>query len=606
MVTLPTSNDTNLNQLLSEVANGKMQLPEFQRDWTWDDGRVRGLIASLTQGYPMGAIMRLAYGNPDIRFKYRTIEGVGACDADPEFLILDGQQRMTSIYQAVYSKSPVRTRTDKGKEIERYYYLDIRKCLDEGEDRVDAVVAVPADRKLKENFDRDVVLDLSTREREIEEMKFPVNLFFDDTEKMTWTVAFMTRYARDAEAAKLFTTFNEEVLSVVTSYKLPVITLDKSTPRVAVCKVFENVNTGGVPLTVFELVTAMFATREFDLRKDWAECRRRIVGKSAEFKTDLLEGIDETAFLTAITLYSSYVRKRESGTGAVSCKKKDVLALEYEDYLTGRDAVLDGFEIARNLLLTYECVYRRRDLPYATQLIPLSAICAHLGKKRCAEPDVIRVLSRWYWCGILGEMYGGANETRYANDIEDVVDEVEGRPSLNRTVNAAFFSATRLLTLRTRLSAAYKGIVALLYKAKCRDLMNDTTMDVVNSITGAPDIHHIFPEAFCEKEGIPRERYDCVINKTPILYATNRSIGGSAPSAYLPRILAKVSNMDENDLRDRVESHQASYDLMMADDFDGFFLDRASRLLNLIEAAMGRPVGDRSSETTVQTFGSEL
>lgn len=606
MVTLPTSNDTNLSQLLAEVASGRMQLPEFQRDWTWDDGRIRGLIASLTQGYPMGAIMRLAYGNPDIRFKYRTIEGVGAFDVEPEFLILDGQQRMTSIYQAVYSKAPVHTRTDKGKAIERYYYLDIRKCLDEGEDRVDAVTAVPADRKVKENFDRDVVLDLSTREREIEEMMFPVNLFFDDTEKMTWTVAFMTRYAGDTEATALFTAFNEEVLSVVTSYKLPVITLDKSTPRVAVCKVFENVNTGGVPLTVFELVTAMFATREFDLRKDWATCHRKIVGTGAEFKTDLFEGIDETAFLTAVTLYSSYERKRKSGAGAVSCKKKDVLALEYEDYLASRDAVLDGFEIARNLLLTYECVYRRRDLPYATQLIPLSAICAHLGRKRCAEPDVIRALSRWYWCGILGEMYGGANETRYANDIEDVVDEVEGRPSLNRTVNAAFFSATRLLTLRTRLSAAYKGIMALLYKARCRDLMNDTTMDVVNSITGAPDIHHIFPEAYCEKAGIPRERYDCVVNKTPVLYATNRSIGGSAPSVYLPRILSKVGGMDEGDLRDRVESHQASYDLMMADDFDGFFLDRASRLLDLIEGAMGKPVGDRASETTVKAFGAEL
>lgn len=606
MVVLPTSNDTNLSQLLAEVASGKMQLPEFQRDWTWDDNRIRGLIASLTQGYPMGAIMRLAYGNPDIRFRYRTIEGVGDVDVEPEFLILDGQQRMTSIYQALYSKKPVRTSTDKGKEIERYYYIEIGKCLDENEDRVDAIVAVPADRKLKENFDRDVVLDLSTRELEIERMMFPVNIMFDDTEKMNWTVAFMTHYAGSAEATALFTSFNEEVLSVVSSYKLPVITLDRSTPRVAVCKVFENVNTGGVPLTVFELVTAMFATRDFDLRKDWRACRRKIVGEGSQFKTDLLEGIDETAFLTAVTLYSSYMRKRTIGSGSVSCKKKDVLALEYEDYRTSRDAVLDGFEIARELLLTYECVYRRRDLPYATQLIPLSAICAVLGRKRCAEPNVIKAISRWYWCGILGEMYGGANETRYANDIEDVIDDVEGRPSQGRTVNAAFFSATRLLTLRTRLSAAYKGIMALLYKAKCRDLMNDTTMDVVNSITGAPDIHHIFPEAYCEKAGILRERYDCVVNKTPVLYATNRSIGGSAPSVYLPRILSKVGDMDEADLRNRVESHQASYDMLRSDDFDGFFLDRASRLLDLIEGAMGKPVGDRSSETTVQAFGSAL
>lgn len=606
MVVLPTSNDTDLKQLLGEVASGRMQLPEFQRDWTWDDARIRGLIASLTQGYPMGAIMRLAYGNPEIRFKYRTIEGVGELSVEPEFLILDGQQRMTSIYRAMHSDKPVATRTDKGKAIERYYYLDIEKCLDDGEDRVDAVVAVPADRRLKENFDRDVVLDLSTRELEIENKMFPVNVMFNDTEKMNWALGFMMGCAGDPDATSLFERFNSEVLSVVSAYKLPVITLDKSTPRVAVCKVFENVNTGGVPLTVFELVTAMFATREFDLRMDWNDCRKTIVGEGSEFKTDLFEGIDETAFLTTVTLYSSYMRKRMSGSGSVSCKKKDVLALEYEDYLASREAVLDGFAVARELLLTYECVYRKRDLPYAMQLIPLSAICAVLGRKRSLEPNVIKVLSRWYWCGILGEMYGGANETRYANDIEDVIDEVEGRQSLNRTVNAAFFSATRLLTLRTRLSAAYKGIMALLYRAGCRDFMNDTTMDVVNCITGAPDIHHIFPEAYCEKIGIPRERYDCVVNKTPILYATNRSIGGSAPSAYLARIVAKVEGVDEDDLRGRVESHQADFGYMKADDFESFFLDRASRILSLIEGAMGKPVGDRASETTVRAFGTAL
>lgn len=59
MIISPQSLDTNLSQLLAEVKSGSMQLPEFQRDWTWDDNRIRGIIASLSQGYPMGAIMRL-------------------------------------------------------------------------------------------------------------------------------------------------------------------------------------------------------------------------------------------------------------------------------------------------------------------------------------------------------------------------------------------------------------------------------------------------------------------------------------------------------------------------------------------------------------------
>ena len=179
MIISPQSLDTNLSQLLAEVKSGSMQLPEFQRDWTWDDNRIRGIIASLSQGYPMGAIMRLQYGNPDIQFKYRTITGVTGVSVKPEHLILDGQQRLTSIYQATSSKEPVSTKTEKGKAIKRYYYLSMEKCLDDDEDRFDAILSIPEDRKIKENFDRDVKLDLSTREYEYENKLFPVNIVFD-------------------------------------------------------------------------------------------------------------------------------------------------------------------------------------------------------------------------------------------------------------------------------------------------------------------------------------------------------------------------------------------------------------------------------------------
>ena len=102
-----------------------------------------------------------------------------------------------------------------------------------------------------------------------------------------------------------------------------------------------------------------------------------------------------------------------------------------------------------------------RDLPYTTQIIPLAATCAYIGRKRFSSVATKNVLRRWLWCGIFGEMYGGANETRYANDIEDLVDQIEGRDSQMRTVNAAHFQATRLLGLQTRNSAAYKGVMAL-------------------------------------------------------------------------------------------------------------------------------------------------
>ena len=613
MVISPSSLDTNLSQLLQEVASGKMQLPDFQRPWTWDDNRIQGIIASLSQGYPMGAIMRLQYGNPDIRFKYRTIEGVEEKAVVPEHLILDGQQRLTSIYQAIYSGKAVSTKTEKGKELRRLYYLSMQVCLDDTADRLDAVLSIPEDKKVKANFDRDIVLDLSDTQKEYEQKMFPINIVFDPTQLMKWNFGYMMFYQGDVDALHLLERFQAEVINTIIGYKLPVITLDKSTPREAVCKVFENVNTGGVPLTVFELVTATFATypdpvthEGFELRKDWEKCRTIIRAEGETLRTDLFDGIDETAFLTSITLYTSYLDKQAGKVGTVSCKKKDVLNLNFDSYCANRDNVLQGFQLAREFLLNYQYVFRMRDLPYATQIIPLSAICAVLGKTKCNEANTIKILSRWYWCGILGEMYGGANETRYANDIEDVVDEVFGRSNPSRTINSAFFSSTRLLTLQTRLSAAYKGIMALLYKEKCRDFMNDITIDKVNSMIQSPDIHHIFPEAYCVGQNIKRQKYNSIVNKTPILPETNRSIGGNAPSVYTKSILKKVQGLTEEELKTRIESHLVDYSALVSDDFDTYFVNRAKKLLALIEKAMGKQVADKGSEETIEQFGQSL
>ncbi len=595
----PKSLDTELGELMHEVSCGKEQLPEFQRGWTWDDDRIRGIIASLSQGYPMGAIMRLEYGNENVRFKYRTIEGVIVTGVTPEFLILDGQQRLTSMFRATYCKEPVETKTEKGKEIKRYYYLDIKKCLDENEERFDAVIAVPSDRKIKTNFDRDIVLDLSTREFEYEHEMFPINIIFDSNAREDWADGYKEYHEYDRTFMEKYKKFRTQVIDTIIGYKLPVITLGKETPREAVCKVFENVNTGGVPLTVFELVTATFATYDFDLRKDWKECRDKIRGKGETLNTDVMDGIDETSFLTAITLYTTYLSDKMT-----TCKKKDVLSLSFEDYKKNRNVLLDGYRMARKFLFS-QYVFRKRDLPYTTQLIPLSAICAVIGASKFNRPRTQKILSKWFWCGIMGEMYGGANETRYATDIEDVVADIQGKDSQNRTINSAYFSATRLLSLQTRNSAAYKGIMALVYREQCRDFMQGITMDIVRSMDESPDIHHIFPEAYCKKMGYDKTKWNSIVNKTPLLPASNRQIGGEAPSKYGKNIMNKAT-IDDMELKRRVESHLINYEYFIVNDFDNYFIERAKAILKVIEEAMGKTIADKGSEQTIKEYGCSL
>ena len=595
----PKSIDTELSELMRDVSSGKAQLPEFQRSWTWDDGRIRGILASLSQGYPMGAVMRLEYGNENVKFKCRTIEGVKVQGVTPSHLILDGQQRLTSMYRAAVSKDPIDTKTDKGKSIKRYYYLDIKKCLDENQDRYDAVIPVPEDRKVKTDFDRIVLLDVSTRELEYEHEMFPINIIFDSSAREDWADGYKEYHNYDKTFMERYKQFRANVIETIIGYKLPVITLGRETPREAVCKVFENVNTGGVPLTVFELVTATFATYEFDLRKDWEACRDVIWGRGEPLNTDVMYGVDETAFLTTVTLYNSYF-----ADSMTTCKKKDVLALPFESYQANKQAVLEGYKMARKFLFS-QYVFRMRDLPYTTQLIPLAAICAVIGKSTFNLPQTQNILKQWFWCGIMGEMYGGANETRYANDIEDIVDAIQGRQSQNRTINSAYFSAARLISLQTRNSAAYKGIMALVYRESCRDFVKGTTMDIVKSMDESPDIHHIFPEAYCIQRGYPREKWNSIVNKTPLLPESNRQIGGEAPSKYSKKILKK-SDIDEARYRIRVESHLVNYEAFIHDDFDTYFVDRAKAIMKVIENAMGKMIADKGSEQTVRLYGTSL
>ena len=115
------SDNEKLSKLLDEIENYEIQLPDFQRGWVWEDSRIRALLASLTKGFPIGAIMLLESGG-DCHFKCKSIEGSGDANKEPSFMILDGQQRMTSTFLSMRSKNPVMTMTDQKKPIKRFYY----------------------------------------------------------------------------------------------------------------------------------------------------------------------------------------------------------------------------------------------------------------------------------------------------------------------------------------------------------------------------------------------------------------------------------------------------------------------------------------------------
>lgn len=588
------TNDRPISELMISINKGAIQLPDFQRGWVWEDGRIKALIASITNNYPVGAAMFLEYGNDNIRFKYRVIEGVTATDVIPTELILDGQQRLTSIYSSLYSRNAVHTRTDKGKKIFRYYYIDIKKACDPNCDRVDAIFSVPETRIITSNFGRNIELDLSDRTKEFENKMFPLNLILDFPEEQNWQNEYYAFYNYNQEIIKEFTEFNKKIIMQTLQYKIPVISLGKDTPKEAVCQVFENVNTGGVSLTVFELVTAIFAMDDFELRKDWEE------RKAKYFDGDLLSCITATDFLTACTLLSTYKKG-----GTVSCKKKDVLNLSLKDYNNFADALSEGFVEAEKILQE-ERVFSNKDLPYSTQLIPLAALCTLLSNgNRIKVTNIKNKIRQWYWCGVFGELYGGANETRYVNDVVGVMNWIENNGNIPKTIQESYFNPTRLLTLQSRQSAAYKGIMALILKNHCKDFISGREMDFTVYKSENIDIHHIFPRSYCEKNNLSKEKWNSVVNKTPISYSTNREIGGVAPSEYLKKIEEK-GQVDYNSLNDYLQTHLIDVSAARSNDFEKHIVLRAKLLLDAIEKATDKIISGKDSDEVISKFGESL
>ncbi len=588
------TNDRALTDLMKAVASGAAQLPDFQRGWVWDDGRIKALILSVIHNFPVGAAMFLEYGNKSIHFKHKPIEGSDAsAGIEPDELILDGQQRLTSLYNALYSKNPVRTKTDKGKEIDRFYYLDIEKAIDPCADE-DVVISIPSTRQLTSDFGRKVELDLSARQNEFQQKMFPLNIILDSGEEQKWQNEYYAYYNYDPAVIRQFTKLFSKIIMPTQKYAVPVILLDKDTPKEAVCQVFENVNTGGVSLTVFELVTAIFAMDDFPLRKDWEE------RKAKYFSGELLNIVTATDFLTALTLLSSF---KEGGT--VSCKKKDVLALQLQFYQKYADDLCKGFSAA-DKLLQEERIFSSRDLPYSTQLIPLAAICTVLmDGNKIYTTTIKNMVKQWYWCGVFGELYGSANESRYANDMTQVIKWITDGGDLPKSITDFFFNPTRLLGLQSRQSAAYKGIMALILKNHARDFISGAEMDFSTYSNEKIDIHHIFPKDYCIGKKYDRAKWNSIVNKTPISASSNREIGGVAPSTYLGK-LEKKGSVLPSDLDGYVETHWINHSLLRNDEFQNFIVDRAKKLLSAIEAATGRTISGKDSDEVQQEFGAAL
>ncbi|RNE48348.1 GmrSD restriction endonuclease domain-containing protein [Corynebacterium alimapuense] len=573
-----TTPSYDLADLFARIDRGDLQLPDFQRSYAWDVDRIRALLVTVLRGYPAGSFLALDTRNAPTRFRPRPISGAPDTGEAPGLLLLDGQQRLTTLYHCLAGDGVVNTVDFRSKKIRRTFYVDIAKVVESQVMPDEAVFAVDENGQLRSHFGPQIPGGIPDRDAAVAAGCLPVStLLWESGTDLLFDVAADDRDGRRENVKR----FYDQVVKPLAAYDIPMIRLNRETEQTGIGSIFALANSAGLQMDVFELLTASFATEDpsFRLSDDWAET------KAILSKYPALDAINRTDFLTAVSLL---VTARQ---GHAVGHREDILNLSLEDYLQARHELRITFQEAAEFL-SQRCMFTNEQVPYPAQLIPLATIFALLANtpRDLASTSAWDKLNQWFWCGIFGELYGSAAViNRSARDVDQVTAWIrEETEEVPKTIRDAAFSESRFFSVRQD-SGVYRGIYALLMGRGARDWRTAQPFDRWTVADLAPGFYRIFPREWCVEQGVDPVLADSVLNHTPMGKRTEVILDGYSPARYLRRVQSK-SLMEDSEFDTVLSSHELNASLLYQGDVRNFLRDRRARFLGMVEYAMNKPV----------------
>jgi hypothetical protein len=549
------TNPRGLKDLLAEIHGRTMALPDFQRDFVWEPGATQALIVSIANNYPAGSLLRVR--DAKRAFAAREFEGAPSLAGRRHvFLVLDGQQRLTSLYQAFYGVG------------EHRYYIHLNRLL-EGNDFEDAIFHIRASTKWVQAHES---FDLQARE-----LILPLSVLKTGTGGYLQWMLRVTNPMPPEERTQMLnalTKINEQWIKPIDEYDFPVVTLSEQTEPDALCTIFETLNSTGMKLSVFELLTARFWPRNINLRELWKEsCEAHPIIEDYE--------VDPYYVLQSIAL---------ACRDTPSCKRNDVLKLTAEDIERWWHAVASGLATGLSILREDCKVMLPKWVPYQTMLIPLAAVLAKVGVPKTPDAGAHREkLKRWFWCAVFGQAYESAPNSQGAKDVGELIGWLAGAEP-PQSVSSLRFDPKALQDVTPRQRSIYRGTICLMLGSGtgARDFHTQAVITGKLMNEEGIDDHHIFPDDFLiKKKGITSSRMrDCVLNRTLIDRSTNQIISNRAPSEYLADIFNTANFPFDAVLASHCLPTGANSSLWI-DDYDAFLSWRQERLWKEIQLVTG-------------------
>lgn len=558
--------ETNPKQLKKDLLNlidvRDMALPDFQRDFVWQPRQTQELIISLSKSFPAGSLLRIESDKP--MFQPRAFAGAPALNGHrPKYLVLDGQQRLTSLYQALYGTG------------DYLFYVNMKALVD-GKGIDDAFFYDRRDRAL---------IRYGSKRTQAENRILPLSVLFGDEGFHAWLDDIEEVLEQDEKSKGLPSDERKAIrnqydffVAPIVNYEFPVVTLTNNPSLEAVCTIFETLNNTGVRLSVFDLLSARFFAEGYNLRELWEEARAK------------------TKYLDLFNIDPYYILQVICSQTINSVKRNDVLSLKAPQVVAAWDDAICGMEEFLEMLYCECGVLTPELLSYNTIVIPGAAIfMKNINLEGVAWVNFRPKIKRWYWCSVFGQTYESSPTSQAITDISQFQTWLEGGEAPQSVANFTFNSSD-LYKITTKQRAVYRGLMCLVLRTPSLDF--HTTQPITTALIkqSGIDDHHIFPKAYLAESSQGSTRFDtnevdCVLNRTLIDKETNQRIGKNPPSVYLKAIgdHLKDHSGDPAVLERILTSHQlpASSDSpLYKDDFVGFCLAREALLKSLVDQAV--------------------
>jgi hypothetical protein len=583
----------SLNTLISRLKEGRFVIPDFQREFEWRPWDIRELMRSVFLDYYIGSL--LLWKGKRENFAALSCEPVYGYDgsASPEYIVLDGQQRLTAMYYAFLAPDlPLPNRSFRA-----FYFIRVDKFMAEEYDdafhydwltkRWSKVLGNPSNQYAEHLFPLSVVgaggWDLPNWVQGYEK-------FWGEKAKAASDAgdAAADQFARHAENARAF---GEHLKGITEQYQISYIELDQDLGVDKVCDIFTQINSRGIRLDAFDLVNALLKPKGLQLKHLWRNAAPRLEFVETEkMNVYILQvmSILRQAYCSPKYLYFLLPGQEKPVRDADGTRRKEILIPDIGDFERRWNEAVGALEKAINLLRHPQefGAISSNYLPYVSILPIFAALQAHVKTLPAhRQLDAQRKIRHWYWASVFTNRYSGSVESTASRDFLDVkswLDDDGAEPALILEFKSRF----KNLELRKetkRGTSVYNGIFNLLVLQGARDWMTGNVPQ-----HGDLDDHHIVPQAWGSKR-LTGNLVHTILNRTPLSADTNRNvIRDRLPNAYLPELIASNG---EQAVRAILESHFISpaaqaillRDPFTPDDFEAFIAERQRTLQEAIE-----------------------